>query len=78
MQGLQNKLDTAYNIIQTVASRLPKDDCDLYAELLARKLTAFDESTRAVVMDEINSIVFCYKTNSNKQLTYCNSKFPIA
>lgn len=48
----------AYKIMKNVSEKPPKDDCALYAELLARKLRAFDEPTREILMHDIDELVF--------------------
>lgn len=57
----------AYKIMKTVVEKPQKDDCSLYAELLARKLRTFDESTREILMHEIEELVFRTKRETRNR-----------
>lgn len=57
----------AYKIMKNVVEKPQKDDCSLYAELLARKLRTFDESTREILMHEIDELIFRAKCETRNR-----------
>jgi len=63
MGTIENQMKDAYEIMETISSEHVKDDCDLFGEQLAIKLREFDEHTRAIVMNEINYIIFLAESN---------------
>jgi len=63
MGTIKNQMKDAYEIIENISSEHVKDDCDLFGEQLAMKLREFDEHTRAIVMNEINYIIFLAESN---------------
>ncbi|KAL4152964.1 hypothetical protein QTP88_000797 [Uroleucon formosanum] len=57
----------AYKIMKNVVEKPQKDDYSLYAELLARKLRIFDESTREILMHEIDEFIFRTKCETRNR-----------
>lgn len=57
METAEDRVEKAYQILRNMCER-PKDECSLYAELLANKLRALDEKTREIVMHEISDLMF--------------------
>ena len=51
-------MEEAYQILRKMCERPAKDEYSLYAELLAKKLRALDDSKREVVMHEISDLMF--------------------
>lgn len=58
METAEDRVEKAYQILRNTCERPSKDECSLYAELLARKLRALDENTREIVMHEISDLMF--------------------
>lgn len=58
METIHSRMEEAYRILKNVSEKPDKDECSLYAELLAKKLRALDENTREIVMHEINNLMF--------------------
>jgi hypothetical protein len=58
MEIIQNQMEKAYRMLKNVSEKPDKDECSLYAELIAKKLRALDENTREIVMHEINNLMF--------------------
>jgi hypothetical protein len=58
METIHSRMEEAYRILKNVSEKPDKDECSLYAELLAKKLRALDEDTREIVMHEINNLMF--------------------
>jgi len=48
----------ACKIMKSVTEKPLKDDCSVYADLLARKLRKFDEQTREILMHDIDNLIF--------------------
>lgn len=46
-----------------------RDICAIYGELLTHKLRSFDEITREMVMNEIDSLLFNVRMNQNQRLS---------
>jgi len=63
MGTIKNQIKDAHEIMETISSEHVKDDYDLFGEQLANKLREFDEHTRAIVMNEINYIIFLAESN---------------
>lgn len=63
MGTIKNQMRDAHEIMENISSEHVKDDCDLFGEQLAMKLREFDEHTRAIVMNEINYIIFLAESN---------------
>lgn len=63
MGTIENQKKDAHEIMETILNEHMKDDCDLFGEQLAIKLREFDEHTRAIVMNEINYIIFLAESN---------------
>ncbi|KAL5242336.1 hypothetical protein ACI65C_009746 [Semiaphis heraclei] len=63
MGTIKNQMKDAYEVMETISSEHVKDDYDLFGEQLAMKLREFDEHTRAIVMNEINYIIFLAESN---------------
>lgn len=57
----------AYKIIKNFVEKPQKNDCSLYAELLARKLRTFDESTREILKHEIDELIFRTKCETQNR-----------
>jgi len=69
METIHSRMEEAYRILKNVSEKPDKDECSLYAELLAKKLRALDENTREIVMHEINNLMFHAKMRKqNPQL----------
>ena len=51
-------MEEAYRILRKMCERPAKDECSLYAELLAKKLRALDDNKREIVMHEISDLLF--------------------
>jgi hypothetical protein len=58
METIHSRMEEAYRILKNVSEKPDKDECSLYAELLAKKLRALDENMREIVMHEINNLMF--------------------
>jgi hypothetical protein len=58
LETIHSRMEEAYRILKNVSEKPDKDECSLYAELLAKKLRALDENTREIVMHEINNLMF--------------------
>lgn len=56
-------MEDAFNILKKVSAEPSRDECSLYAELLAKKLRDFDENTRELVMLEIDNYLYRLKYN---------------
>lgn len=63
MGTIENQMKDTHEIIETISSEHVKDDYDSFGEQLANKLREFDEHTRAIVMNEINYIIFLAESN---------------
>lgn len=69
-------MDDAYSLMKKVCEQpinIPeKDECSLYADLLAIKLRSFDENTRGILMHEIDRLIFSakYQNQVPSQLNY--------
>lgn len=64
----ERRMDEAFHILKNISDRSKpvneKDECDIYAELLAKKLRQIDESNRLVVMHRIDNLIFEYRMNN--------------
>jgi hypothetical protein len=58
METVEERVEEAYQILRKMCERPAKDECSLYAELLAKKLRALDENRREIVMHEISDLMF--------------------
>lgn len=56
--AIENCMDNACKIMKGLTEKPLKDDCSVYADLLARKLRKFDEQTREILMHEIDNLIF--------------------
>lgn len=63
MGTIEKQMKDSYESMETISSEHVKDDFDLFGEQLAMKLREFDEHTRAIVMNEINYIIFLAESN---------------
>jgi len=63
MGTIENQKKDAHEIMETILNEHTKDDFDLFGEQLAIKLREFDEHTRAIVINEINYILFLADSN---------------
>lgn len=57
----RRQLDEAYDLLNSITERsrsVQRDECDLYGELLAKKLRKMGESMRESVMNEIDNLVY--------------------
>lgn len=73
IETIHNRMEEAYRILKNVSEKPDKDECSLYAELLAKKLRALDENTREIVMHEISNLMFhakMHKQNSQSLQTF--------
>lgn len=76
MKIITNRIDDAYSLMKKVCEQptnIPeKDECSLYAELLAIKLRSFDANTRGILMHEIDRLIFSakYQNQIPGQLNY--------
>lgn len=57
---LEDNMEEAYHAF-TFAEPESSDECSIYAELLAKKLRALDESTRGIAMLEIDHLMYRLK-----------------
>jgi hypothetical protein len=58
IETVEDRVEKAYQILRKMCERPDKDECSLYAELLAKKLRALDENKREIVMHEISDLMF--------------------
>jgi hypothetical protein len=58
METVEDRVEEAYQILRKMCERPAKDECSLYAELLAKKLRALDGNKREIVMHEISDLMF--------------------
>jgi len=58
IKTVEDRVEEAYQILRKMCERPAKDECSLYAELLAKKLRALDGNKREVVMHEISDLMF--------------------
>lgn len=61
MNLIENRMEDAYSILKQVSAEPSRDDCSLYAELLANKLRVFDENTREKAMLDIDNYLYQLK-----------------
>jgi len=57
-------------ILKSVSEQPPKDDVQMYTDLLATKLRSFDERTREIIMHNIDNLVFNAKMNNYENSPY--------
>jgi hypothetical protein len=50
MEMVEERVEVAYQILRKMCERPAKDECSLYAELLANKLRASDGNKREIVI----------------------------
>jgi hypothetical protein len=58
IETFQDRVEKSYQMLRNVCENRDKDECALYAELLAKKLRALDENRREIVMYEIDNLMF--------------------
>jgi len=58
IETVEDRVEEAYRILRKMCERPAKDECSLYAELLAKKLRALDDNKREIVMHEISDLLF--------------------
>jgi len=58
IETVEDRVEEAYQILRKMCEKPAKDECSLYAELLAQKLRALDENRREIVMHEISDLMF--------------------
>jgi hypothetical protein len=58
IETVEARVEEAYQILRKMCERPAKDECSLYAELLAKKLRALDDNKREIVMHEISDLLF--------------------
>ncbi|XP_038218686.1 uncharacterized protein LOC119837228 isoform X2 [Zerene cesonia] len=68
--------DSTYQHRFSVVDRQDTDECDLYCQLLAKKLRRLDEHQRDVVMHEIDNLLFNAKMESS-HVNYTDSTSPV-
>jgi hypothetical protein len=51
-------MEDAYKIMKTVCEKQKKNICQLYRELLGKKLNEFDKKTQYFLMHEIDNLIF--------------------
>jgi hypothetical protein len=69
---LQQRMDEAFTILERDTQKEDKkrDECDIYAELVATKLRKMDERTRDIAMNKIDNLLFDLKINPPCQHQY--------
>ena len=65
IETVEDRVEDSYRILRNMCER-PKDECSLYAELLAKKLRALEDNKREVVMHEISDLMFRAKMQNQK------------
>lgn len=58
MERVEERVEKAYQILRKMCERPDKDECSLYAELIAKKLRALEENKREIVKHEISDLMF--------------------
>jgi hypothetical protein len=58
METVEDRVEEAYQILRKMCERPAKDECSLYAELLANKLRVLDGNKREIVRHEISDLMF--------------------
>jgi hypothetical protein len=58
METAEDLEEEAFHILRKMCERPAKDECSLYAELLAKRLRAIDDNKREIVMHEISDLMF--------------------
>jgi hypothetical protein len=58
IETVEDRVEEAYRILRKMCESPAKDECSLYAELLAKKLRALDDNKREIVMHEISDLMF--------------------
>jgi hypothetical protein len=58
IETVEDRVEEAYQILRKMCERPAKDECSLYAELLAKKLRALEDNKREIVMHEISDLMF--------------------
>ena len=66
IETVEDRVEEAYRILRKMCERPAKDECSLYAELLAKKLRALDDNKREIVMHEISDLLFRAKMQKSK------------
>jgi chromosomal replication initiation ATPase DnaA len=66
IETVEDRVEEAYQILRKMCERAAKDECSLYAELLANKLRALEDNKREIVMHEISDLMFRAKTQKSK------------
>jgi hypothetical protein len=69
IETVEDRVEKAYQILRKMCERPDKDECSLYAELLAKKLRALDENKRDIVMHEISDLMFRAKMQNQNSLS---------
>jgi hypothetical protein len=65
----EDRVGKAYQILRNVCERPDRDECSLYAQLLAKRLRALDENKREIVTHEINNLMFRAKMQNQNFLS---------
>lgn len=71
--GTENRTTEVVN----AAEQGSKDDCFLFAELVARKLKKLDEKTREIAMNDIDNLLFRAKMGRSNQICQPFIAYPI-
>jgi len=72
---LEKRMGDAFDILKSVSEQPPKDDVQLYTDLLATKLRSFDERTREIIMHNIDNLVFNAKMNNYENSPYQTNSY---
>ncbi|CAL1262904.1 unnamed protein product [Larinioides sclopetarius] len=59
---LEKRMNEAYLILKQVAAKpkMPKDESQIFSDLMCLKLRTLDEDTRKRAMNEINKLILCF------------------
>lgn len=69
IETAEDRVGKAYQILRNVCERPDRDECSLYAQLLAKRLRALDENKREIVTHEINNLMFRAKMQNQNFLS---------
>jgi hypothetical protein len=58
IEAIEDRVGKACQILRNICEKPDRDECSLYAELLAKQLRALDENKREIVMHDINNLMF--------------------
>jgi hypothetical protein len=76
IETVEYSVEEAYQILRNMCERPAKDECSLYAELLAKKLKALDDNKCEIIMHEISDLMFRAKMQ-NQNFRSIPSHIPV-